>query len=181
MTELEKVLVDQLKDHSTIQLFKEILGESKYSRSRLLLAGGAVVDIIEGRKPKDFDFVEWRDDDLVKFREAGFKHTYTTKSSITMEKDGIEVQFISFSLKQFGFKIEQSNYNIVREVLTIDEDSFTNNVLIPVSFKELQNLRSAAFRIPHWIKKGYHIPDMTYLSLMSCAFGALTSSKHKNS
>jgi len=181
MTELEKILVDQLKEHPTILMFKEVLGEYKLYGNNLLLAGGAVVDILEGRKPKDFDFVKWKESDLVKFREAGFKHTYTTKSSITMEKEGIVVQFISFKLEQFGFKIEQSTYDIIKGNLTIDEDSFTNKVLVPVNFDLFQNLRSAAFRIPHWVGKGYHIPDITYLSLMSCTFGLLAASKHKNS
>ena len=178
---LEKTLVEQLKENSTILLLRKVLGESKSYGDKLLLAGGAVVDILEGRNPKDFDFVNWGKSDLDKFRKAGFKHTYTTKSSITMEKDGIIIQFISFELKQFGFKIEQSTYDIVKEDLTIDEDSFTNKVLIPVNFDDFQNLRSAVFRIPHWVGKGYHIPDITYLSLMSCTFGLLAASKHKNS
>jgi len=181
MTELEKTLVDRLKDHPTIVMLKEVLGESRSYGDKLLLAGGAVVDILEGREPKDFDFINWGEPELVKFRKAGFKHTYTTKSSITMEKEGIVVQFISFKLKQFGFKIEQSTYDIIKGNLTIDEDSFNNKVLVPVNFDLFQNLRSAAFRIPHWVGKGYHIPDITYLSLMSCTFGLLAASKHKNS
>lgn len=181
MSELERTLVEQLKENPTILLLKEVLGDSKYSLSRLLLAGGAVVDILEGREPKDFDFINWRESDLIRFRKAGFKHTYTSKSSITMEKDDVVVQFISFELKQFGFKIEQSTFDIVKGELKIDEDSFTNKVLIPVNFDEFENLRSAAFRIPHWVGKGYNIPDITYLSLMSCTFGLLAASKHKNS
>lgn len=168
MTEFAEGLVGKLKDNPTIAQFKEITSPKTYGS--FSLAGGAVIDILEGREPKDYDFIDWSQEDVDRFRAAGFKHVYTTNSSITMEKDGIVVQFISYKKEQFGFKIEQAAYRFCKEELTIDRDSFENKVLIPVSFDLSQNIRSAAMRIPHWQNKGYHIPDLTYLSLMSAVF-----------
>ena len=48
----------------------------------------------------------------------------------------------------------------------MDEDSFDNRLLIPVSYDE-RKAKNALFRIPLWRRKGFEIPDIKYLSLLN--------------
>lgn len=169
---------DRFLNNAVIELFHDILdvdkkekGEIKLLRpsGTLRLVGGAVVDILEGRKPKDYDFVGFDTKDIERFKAHGFKHSHTTKTASTYYNGEIVVQFIIFTPDQFGFTISQSSYDFRNKNLEVDLDSFESKKLIPVSFEIRQNVTSALRRIPHWKKKGYDIHELTYLSLINQA------------
>lgn len=157
----------KIQSNSNIKYFHELLGEIKYGWQNLQLVGGAVIDILEDRKPKDFDFIKWSENNISTFVEAGFEYQYETKSAKTYKKGDITIQFINTPLENFDFKISQAYYDFKAKTLTIDEISFDNKILIPVCFENKRNAFNSLRRIPHWKNKGYKINDMTYLSLLN--------------
>jgi len=157
-------MVSKITNDSTVKYFTELMGD-RYSG--LLLVGGAVVDILEGRTPLDYDFVAASDADIDIFKCNGFKFVSVTKSAITLKKQKIVVQFLTRSLVEFDFKISQSTYNFRTKKLTIDLISFEEKTLIPTSFINEEYAIRSLVRIPHWRKKGYDIKDVTYLSLLN--------------
>ena len=158
-TELSK---QKLASNEVVKLISNFLDTNSYLK--VTLVGGAVIDIIEGRKPKDYDFININPSIIKKFIENGFVFQYVTKSAQTFKKGKIIIQFLNADIGSFDFKISQSCYEITKKILTIDEFSFDNKTLIPVNF---DNAISALMRIPHWKRKGYTINDLTYLSLLN--------------
>ena len=133
------------------------------------LVGGAVVDILEGRKVKDYDFLKFSSHDA---KKLGFKYSHDSKTATTYLKDGLVIQALKTDSNDFDFKISQSqlSFNYKKNLsLNIDEISFDNKLLIPVnkSWLEKKNALNSLRRIVHWKNKGYTINDVTYLSLLS--------------
>lgn len=154
-----------LDNHPTIQMFRELF-KDRYSVFKLV--GGAVVDILEGKEPKDWDFTTMGPEPLL---DAGFEHQYTTKTAATYKKENITVQILTTNPNDFEFKISQAQYEITKQKLEIDEQSFKHKTLIPTSF-EPQSALNSLRRIPHWIKKGYRIHELTYQSLLNSVAGS---------
>lgn len=155
-------LKELIDNHPTVQMFHEIFKDRKYSNT--YLTGGAVIDLLEGRTPKDWDFLKTSPKP---FLDAGFEHVYTTKSAATYKKDDITVQILSKPKEKFDFTISQATYDVDRKILVIDEQSFKDKTLTPVSFETKSDALCSLLRIPHWKKKGYAIHDLTYLSLLN--------------
>lgn len=137
--------------------------------SNIKLVGGAVVDILEGRKPKDYDFFSLT---LTEATKLGFKYSHDSKTATTYLKDDLVIQVLKTGIEDFDFKISQSqlSFNYQKKLsLNIDEISFDNKVLIPAnkSWLEKKNALNSLRRILHWRSKGYTINDVTYLSLLS--------------
>lgn len=137
--------------------------------SNIKLVGGAVVDILEGRKPKDYDFFSLT---LTEATKLGFKYSHDSKTATTYLKDDLVIQVLKTGIEDFDFKISQSqlSFNYQKNLsLNIDEISFGNKVLIPAnkSWLEKKNALNSLRRIVHWKNKGYTINDVTYLSLLS--------------
>lgn len=158
---------EKITSNETIQYFFEVLGEIKFNSQNIKLIGGAVVDILEDRTPKDYDFIEVGTSAIKKFEEAGFEYQFETKSATTYKKDNITIQFINTPKEKFDFKISQATFDFKNKVLSICETSFNNKTLIPVDFESKRNAFNSLRRIPHWKNKGYSINDMTYLSLLN--------------
>jgi len=158
----------KLDENSTIKEFRQILEPLGFG-NELVLIGGAVIDILEDRVPKDFDFMIPDKKVIQKLEEVGFVYQYETKSSLTYKRENIIIQFISTPLENFDFKISQANYLIKSMELEICEISFKNKILIPVDFESKRNAFNSLRRIPHWMKKGYKMREMTYLSLLNVA------------
>jgi hypothetical protein len=132
------------------------------------LVGGAVVDILEGRKVKDYDFMSLTS---LEAEKLGFKYSHDTKTATTYVKDDFIIQVLKTDINDFDFKISQStlSWNYKKEFnLVLDENSFNNKTLIPPnkSWEEKKNALNSLMRIPHWKNKGYTINDTTYLSLL---------------
>lgn len=166
MKEYNEKYKQLFKEDKVIKSFDELFNNS-YTISSLYLVGGAVLDIINKKTPKDYDFVGWTQDVLKKLLDNGYKFCHETKSAVTIKKGETIIQLINTDLKDFDFKISQSRYSVKDSYITIDKISFENKSLIPVVFEDKRNAMNALRRIPHWKNKGYTINDLTYLSLLN--------------
>ncbi|HLS53746.1 MAG TPA: hypothetical protein VK031_07220, partial [Tissierellaceae bacterium] len=126
-----------LKSHPVIKELKEsIISMSKSPHAHLV--GGAVVDILEGREPKDYDFnVSFCGKGWVKINEnPDFKFLYNSATAITyLFKGKYVVQILEKQSEYFPFFIEKFKYNIVTETMVtpnpFTEVSFNSKKLIP--------------------------------------------------
>lgn len=148
---------------SLVKLILETTGISSIN-----LIGGAVTDILEGRKPKDYDTIGGLD--LYKDK-LGLEFQYETKTAKTFKKGDLIVQLLKTDKADFDFKISQASLTIDYKkqlTLEIDTNSFENKMLIPCekAWIERKNALNSLRRIPHWKSKGYSINDITYLSLL---------------
>ena len=137
--------------------------------TNIKLVGGAVVDILEKRKPKDYDFYTLNSEEADKL---GFKYSHDSKTATTYVKDELTIQVLKTDVNDFDFKISQATFSLTYQkklTLTIDKISFENKVLIPCEkvWTEKKNALNSLRRIVHWKNKGYKINDITYLSLLS--------------
>lgn len=141
-----------------------------------VICGGAVVDILDGRKPKDYDLLyapsELRDE---------LKVMYTSSTADTYRHDMGIVQILRTNPENFDFTLSKSKITIkmlpekidgntvymVKAELSMDVESYESRILIPVSYTVTKQVFSSLYRIPHWRKKGFYVPDTTYLSLLS--------------
>jgi len=155
---------EKLKAHIIVKELRDMYMKEKY-RNNLTFAGGAVLDIIEGREPKDFDFVEYSSvfEELLVTNKYNFIRE--TRSAITYQKDSTIIQLLKRGIHEFEYKISQASYDIVIERLSIHIPSYDNKILIPTSFSKEIAL-DCLYRLPHWNKKGYQIDDITYKSLI---------------
>lgn len=127
------------------------------------LTGGAVIDILDGRTPKDYDFLGTSQ--LNVFLSNGFKFICETHYAITLTNAKNVVQLLKTNKNDFDFTISASQYK-PNQLLNMCEVSFNNKILIPINFTNRKNIINSLFRIPHWRKKGYGIHDTTYKSLI---------------
>ena len=131
------------------------------------LVGGAVIDILEGREPKDYDLIDHYGVDRILLGNK-FKIKSRTKYADTYDNGSWIVQLLKTKPKDFDFTISQSSFMFTRRRLNIDEYAFDNKALLPVSF-EAENAANSLARLPKWYSKGYKIDITTYLSLVSVA------------
>lgn len=157
---MKEELSEKIKSHPKVKVIKDITTFSS------VLTGGAVLDLIEGKEPKDFDLLYG---DRAKFITAGFTFAGETKTATTLIKDDIIVQLLKTNPENFDYTISQSKYDFRTEKLTeFDELSFESKVLIPtrVAFENKENALNSLQRLPHWQRKGFRLPDTTYQSLL---------------
>lgn len=192
-----KVKERKIRNNSTIVKLTKILSgrpkdDSSYASifdtsTTLKLTGGAVTDIMDGRKPKDYDFVGWTDKTVERLLDGGFIFVSETKTAKTFKKGYIVVQLLHTFIENFEYTISQATYAInsrsrheknntlglkVYGRLEIDELSYIDKVLIPVNFHDRGQVYSCLARLPKWQAKGYTLPEMTYLSLLN-AYGSI--------
>jgi hypothetical protein len=146
-----------------IKLVLETIGISSIN-----LIGGAVIDILEGRTPKDYDTIGGLD--LYK-NKLGLEFQYETKTAKTYKTGDLIIQDLKTQKEDFDFKISQATLKVdynKKLSLQIDADSFDNKTLLPCErcWTEKSNALKALQRVVHWHKKGYEINDITYLSLL---------------
>jgi len=134
----------------------------------IALVGGAVIDILENRVPKDYDF---NLNSFPNVEKLDLEYQYETKTAKTFKKGDLILQQLKTDASEFDFKISQSKLTIDYRKnisLTLDENSFKNKTLIPtdICWAEKKNALNSLRRIVHWKNKGYTINDTTYLSLL---------------
>lgn len=159
-----------LPNGKIVDLYQEpLLRELIEKKVDFVLVGGAVIDIFDGRKPKDYDFTHISFGVLA---SLNFKYSYETATATTYEResDGLIIQRLKTSAATFDFKISRAKISgedsfRYQTKIDIDADSYLNKLLIPQSY-EPQAALNSLMRIPHWRKKGYEIHDMTYYSLL---------------
>lgn len=157
-----------------VKLILEVTGISSIN-----LIGGAVTDILEGRKPKDYDTVGGLD---IYKDKLGLEFQYETKTAKTFKKGDLIIQSLKTQKEDFDFKISQATLKVdynKKLSLELDKESFDNKTLIPCErcWTEKSNALNSLRRLTHWRKKGYEINDITYLSLL----GVVGKSNNKNS
>lgn len=153
----------KISEHPVVKQLAEIF----LSRSDVHLIGGAVLDIMEDREIKDFDLLGWGSDATKILVENGFIFVSDTKTAITFEKESVVVQLIKITKEEFDFTISQTRFVFRSKNLVVDEVSFDSKILIPVSYEKRGQVMATLKRIPHYIKKGYKMPEVTYLSLLN--------------
>lgn len=149
---------------ATSPAIKEI-SDALHDFNGATLVGGAVIDIIEGRVPKDYDFIGFNELLLPLILNKGFTFVTETAYAYTYKFGEYDVQFLKRTLHSFDFKISQSMFKTKEKELWLDRPSFENKLLIPVNFEDHKMLKEALVRIPHWKVKGYEMHDSTYLSI----------------
>lgn len=157
-------LQEKLLQNKDILYFKELFKGISYSAPNLV--GGAIIDILEDRVPKDFDFLNIGDSVVNKLLGDGFKFQYESIYSTTFKKDKLIVQFLKTQPSGFDFTISKSSLSFSSYTLTIDLKSFNSKILIPNSFDNTDMILDSLVRIPHWERKGYKLPNQTYISLL---------------
>ena len=155
-------LKEKIKANDIIRMISESL-----PNKNCYLVGGAIIDILEGRKPKDYDITNFYS--FNRLKEKGFIFICETKTAYTYTFNGFMIQFLKTTVENFEYKISQSKYKMDGTSLIIDKLSFENKTLIPTTFTNTKIAKECLFRIPHWQNKGYNIHPMTYLSLLNIA------------
>jgi hypothetical protein len=142
------------------------------------LTGGAIIDILEERIPKDYDFLSLN---ISKMRQIGMdiELIYETEFSITYRYKGRIFQHLKTSINDFDYTISQTKFThyVGKVELKFIDDSFACKQLTPVSW-DVKNAIRALIRLPHWFKKGYSIHEQTYLSLVRAVEGKKSSIEH---
>lgn len=153
----------------------------------IILTGGAIVDILEDRKPKDYDLFYKREggQDLMNvFHETGWTFVSGTKTAITFKKDDLVVQILTNGPDYFCYTIEQGkiNFSISNPNFYIDKVSFDTKILIPTnySFNHKAVAVNALARIYHWYNKGYVLPEKSYLSLLKRATRSVSTGNNNS-
>jgi hypothetical protein len=174
----EKVL-EQLKGAGYIhsKVAKDpILSRLKHSNFKLV--GGAVLDLWEGRKPKDYDFLKLN---LNKLPDAVLVDS--SKTADTYMVNDIKIQVLRTSIKDFDFTVSRNcieDYNLTYlRYSHIDSfstklhecSSYKNKILVPASYSR-KGAINALLRWPHWRDKGFRLTDNTYRSLLFAASGS---------
>jgi hypothetical protein len=132
----------------------------------VLLAGGAVVDILDGRTPKDYDIIGAPGALGSRLLAEGYEFLGDTSKASTYLKGTTIIQLLKVnSINDFEFTISQTSVNLRTLDLKINRDHYNSKELVPVKFTGQQGY-SALARIPHWMKKGYSIKEVTYHSLL---------------
>lgn len=153
-----------------MEIIKKLSEVQKYGTYSLV--GGAVIDILDGKTPKDYDFVGFTSDsDLTLMKEKGFTFLSKSSTATTFLFKGKKVQFLNRSTSDFDYTISQSSLNISSKEMSLYYDKYTydNKILIPIN---LENWVNCLLRLPHWKKKGYKLDAVTYISLVHKAMAA---------
>ena len=166
-----------LENNNTIKEFAGYYRETvddkvRVTSSSIKLVGGAIIDILRGKTPKDYDFLDWNDADIKRFVKAGFVYLHETRTATTYKRGDIIVQFLHTKITEFDFMISQTTFRLNNAKLVIDKLSYETKTLIPVSFTNKSMIFASLGRIPHWKKKGFHIKEATYISLVNSARNA---------
>lgn len=163
-----------LKQDLFLKLLKEEINKLDTShKPKVTLVGGAVIDILRGVRPKDYDLLHNSILEKALKENPNFKLEYTSKSAMTFSINGFIVQLLYKNVSEFSYSIERSEYDVtVERLLKLDVQSFEHRVLIPseTAFLNKKIARCAIRRILHHQKKGWVIPNITFQSLCDTAF-----------
>lgn len=137
----------------------------------MLLTGGAIIDILHDRTPKDFDFINIPTHVIEQLPDCGYDFISDSSTAMTFRHRGLgyTIQILKTNIEDFDFTISASLYYLHGRNLKIDIVSFNTNTLIPNNWDSRTSVISALRRIPHYRDKGFNISDVTYQSLLNKA------------
>lgn len=181
-------LEQKLQEDFTLTCIKNALTTGEKTQEATL-TGGSIIDILEGREPKDYDFLY-----TLSLKETiescpDFKYICVSNTSLTyLFQNKKVVQLLFRDINTFEYTISQATYTLNKGELKIDMTSFNQKVLIPTKAVLPQKTCSLSIfsqqskqqdecspyqiydalrRVPHYTKKGYTLPDITYQTLLS--------------
>lgn len=134
------------------------------------LTGGAVIDIMEGRHPKDYDLYHAYPGKLkLALENAHCQWIRESDTAITYMKGTLTIQILKETDedKLGDFTISKAMFNLNKGTLDIDELSYESKVLTPFAVKDINRVMNCLSRIPHWRDKGYTLPDDIYFELLN--------------
>lgn len=168
--EIQDERVEKLKNDPVVKYIMEVW-KGKGRCDSLWLTGGAVIDILEGREPKDYDFLcgsPMHSENLKRALSLGLIYGYSSTKAVTFfTKDGKMVQVLRTHKEDFPFTIEQSSFSIRNGTLTICEASFKSKKLIPnhdLAMSGKLSLERFKCRKNKWESKGYSMHPITNTS-----------------
>lgn len=173
---IKKLMSDKLAQDPGVRTIKDLMEKNKWCNT-VRLTGGAVVDILEGRVPRDYDLFlnssHMSDKEILKKVEfiPHLKLTSLSTTAISFTYKGLLVQILRKQPEKYFFTIEQSNYDIKNSrIESFCYMSYRQKRLIPneLIFNEgAVNKKAYKFRIKRWAEKGYSIDKLTKRSYMS--------------
>jgi len=163
MKHTEQELKEIFLTDPMVKLLYDEMEKRAYSTPTLMLTGGAIVDILRGKTPKDYDFVKAEKRNFPKdihfIRNSATADTYGLR--------GMEVQLLVKERVMFPYTVNQSYVSISSKCLSISiDDSFYDKILRPVSFKPKRAVE-CLMTYPKMRDKGFILPDLTYYSLVN--------------
>lgn len=181
--EKENMKLENMKEKEEIILKDPVVAfitskwkEAKHCNS-LFLTGGAVIDLLEGRKPKDYDFYLTSVLDFNRIIkggvELGLNFNYTSATAVSFTWEGNDIQVLRKDPSEFPFTIEMSKFSIRESIFEFfDNVSFSSKILIPndgLLFNNTDVTRTNFLnRISKWESKGYKIHPITKKSYLKC-------------
>lgn len=155
---------DTLRKHRVI---RELISMAYSAQECPKLVGGAVVDIVQGRTPKDYDIIDAGQKFRSKLIDNGFKYKWETKTAVTLIKDKIVVQLLKTKIEDFDFTVSQSYMYLNTGNCSLKKFEIKNKLLIPTNYEDKSKILNTLSRIPHWMKKGFRMEEVTYYSLLN--------------
>lgn len=167
----------KIKSNQVVQDLMAFVNDNKWCDS-VMLVGGAVIDILDGREPKDYDLCishsnifEYGYKELTR-RLANtdeFRLVYTSMTAYTFQFKGNIVQVLKTNPSDFIFEIEKSRFGLKSGTFSFfDIMGYESKLLIPndendvIREKYLRNFKS---RVKRWSEKGYKLHPVTYKSI----------------
>lgn len=148
---------------------------TKYPNEDYMLRGGAVVDIVSGNTPKDYDFTILSPN-IIKDLDFEYSSNTADTFSLNIKDSKYIIQLLKTDPNEFTYTISKCYIRMKKSrgesylVSNIfNNNSFKTKKLIPTSYSENMAFK-ALQRFPHWKNKGYYLPEETYLSLLNAAF-----------
>lgn len=163
---VKEKLEEKLKNDPGVKALKAIIEEEKLCDS-FKLTGGAVIDILEGRRPKDYDvyttYNSYSEISRKLGHRADVKLLYTSETSITLLiKSEFVLQLLKGTIGSFNFEIEMSEFSLGSGKLSnFDYLGYREKRLV---INERCTKKIPKYRIKHWKKKGYTINPITLKS-----------------
>lgn len=149
------------------EVVKDLVRIARRSGGEPKLVGGAVVDIVQGRTPKDYDIIDAGKSFRAELINQGFKYKWETKTAVTFTKEGIVVQLLKTKMEDFDFTVSQSYVCLRKGYYSLREFEIENKLLIPLDYEDRTKILNTLSRIPHWMKKGFRMKEVTYYSLLN--------------
>lgn len=162
---------EKFKEDKFIAEMITAIATSNFNSGSYLLVGGAVIDLMEGRVPKDYDVIDESGEFHKILKSLDYTYKYDTTTSTTYQKGNTIVQILKADIAVFDYTISQASLDLSNLGLEYDKTSFDNKVLIPThhALKDCLGAFASLHRRVHWRNKGYNLPDETYSSLLSVA------------
>lgn len=153
-------------ENEVIKTLKELTAGTS-----LKLTGGAVIDILNGKTPKDFDLVAaYPSNNLEILCSNGAKFLYSSKTAETVSYKGLLIQLLKTNTIEFDYTINASLIHLKHNTVDyFDTVSYLSRTLIPTeyAFNTPSKSRECIKRLPKMESKGFSLPKISERSLKS--------------